>query len=76
MKVQANSSRNHGNMVVPSVKVVNLCSRVERMATELDLLVARGHAKTTWCVMLRMKLAALTVELVWEDWLERMRCTR
>ncbi len=71
MKVQANSSRNHGKMVRPSVRIVNLCTRVEKMAQELDLTVSRGYANTVYCIMLRMKLSALTVELIWEDLLER-----
>lgn len=54
-------------------RIIRLCKSVERLACELDCLTARGHAGTTHAVLMRMKLAAMTADLVTEDLLERMR---
>lgn len=54
-------------------RIIRLCKSVERLACELDSLTARGHAGTTHAVLMRMKLAAMTADLVTEDLIERLR---
>lgn len=56
-----------------SDRIVQLCKDVERMACELDRLTARGHSRTAYAVLLRMKLAAMTTDLVTADLMQRMR---
>jgi len=60
-------------MILP--RIVELCNNVETLATELDRLNACGRGGTTPAVLMRMKLAALTAELVTADLIERMRET-
>ena len=54
-------------------RIVQLCKDVERLACELDRLTARGHSRTVYAVLLRMKLAAMTAELVTADLVERLQ---
>lgn len=56
-----------------SERISRLCISVERLACELDGLTAKGQAGTTRAVMMRMKLAAMTADLVTADLLERLR---
>lgn len=58
-------------MILP--RIVELCNNVETLATELDRLNACGRGGTTPAVLMRMKLAALTAELVTADLIERAR---
>lgn len=54
-------------------RIIRLCSNVELLACALDKLNARGRGASAQAVMLRMKLAALTAELVAADVIERAR---
>lgn len=54
-------------------RIIRLCNSVELLAGTLDRLNARGRGASTQAVMLRMKLAALTAELVAADVIERAR---
>jgi len=56
-----------------STKIIHLCRHVELLACELDRWTARGQAGTARAVLLRMKLAAMTAELVSADLVERMQ---
>jgi crotonobetainyl-CoA:carnitine CoA-transferase CaiB-like acyl-CoA transferase len=56
-----------------SDRIVQLCKDVERLACELDRLTARGHSRTVYAVLMRMKLAAMTAELVTADLVERLQ---
>jgi len=56
-----------------STKIIRLCRHVELLACELDRWTARGQAGTAHAVLLRMKLAAMTAELVSADLVERMQ---
>ena len=55
-----------------SDRIIRLCKDVERLACELDLLTARGHSRTVYAVLMRMRLAAMT-ELVTADLVERLQ---
>lgn len=54
-------------------RIIRLCNSVELLAGTLDKLNARGRGGSVQAVLLRMKLAALTAELVAADVLERVR---
>ena len=56
-----------------SDRIVQLCKDVERLACELDRLTTRGHSRTVYAVLMRMKLAAMTAELVTADLVERLQ---
>ncbi len=56
-----------------SARIIQLCKDVERLACELDRLTARGHSRTVYAVLMRMKLAAMTAELVTADLVERLQ---
>lgn len=56
-----------------SDRIVRLCKHVELLACELDRWTARGQAGSARAVLLRMKLAAMTSELVTADLVERMQ---
>lgn len=56
-----------------SARLIRLCKDVERLACELDRLTTRGHSRTAYAVLMRMKLAALTADLVTADLIERMQ---
>ena len=56
-----------------SDRIIQLCKDVERLACELDRLTARGHSRTVYAVLMRMKLAAMTAELVTADLVERLQ---
>ena len=56
-----------------SDRIIRLCKDVERLACELDLLTARGHSRTVYAVLMRMRLAAMTAELVTADLVERLQ---
>lgn len=56
-----------------SDRIISLCKHVELLACELDRWTARGQAGTARAVLLRMKLAAMTAELVSLDLIERMQ---
>lgn len=58
-------------MIIP--RIVELCNTVEALALELDRLNARGRGHTAPAVLMRMKLAAMTAELVTADVIERAR---
>jgi len=71
-------NRRHGikcrsDWVMISDRIVQLCKDVERLACELDRLTARGHSRTVYAVLMRMKLAAMTAELVTADLVERLQ---
>ncbi|HVG05890.1 MAG TPA: hypothetical protein VM937_13210 [Burkholderiaceae bacterium] len=59
--------------VMMSDRIIQLCKDVERLACELDRLTARGHSRTVYAVLMRMKLAAMTAELVTADLVERLQ---
>jgi len=54
-------------------RIIRLCNTVELLAGALDRLNARGRGASAQAVLLRMKLAALTSELVAADVIERVR---
>jgi len=54
-------------------RIIRLCNSVELLAGTLDKLNARGRGASVQAVLLRMKLAALTAELVASDVIERAR---
>ncbi|MGZ9032372.1 MAG: hypothetical protein ACXW2G_13435 [Burkholderiaceae bacterium] len=54
-------------------RIIHLCNNVELLAYTLEKLNARGRGASAQAVMLRMKLAALTAELVAADVIERVR---
>ena len=56
-----------------SDRIIRLCNHVELLACELDRWTARGQGGTARAVLLRMKLAAMTVDLVTDDLVERMQ---
>ena len=56
-----------------SERIIRLCKDVERLACELDRLTARGHSRNSYAVLMRMKLAAMTADLVTSDLIERMQ---
>ena len=56
-------------------RILKLCNSVEGLAHELDRLNARGRGCTAPAVLMRMKLAAMTAELVAADLIERARQT-
>ncbi len=60
---------------MPSARIIRLCKHVELLALELDRWTARGRAGTTRAVLLRMKLAAMTTDLVTADLIERTRAS-
>ncbi|MGH6612110.1 MAG: hypothetical protein ACRECQ_17845 [Burkholderiaceae bacterium] len=55
---------------------MQLCESVEELARKLDRLTAMGRGHTTPAVLLRMRLAAMTAELVTIDLVERLREAR
>lgn len=56
-----------------SDRIIYLCKHVELLACELDRWTARGQAGTARAVLLRMKLAAMTADLVAADLIDRMQ---
>jgi hypothetical protein len=54
-------------------RIILLCNSVELLAYALEKLNARGRGGSVQAVLLRMKLAALTSELVAADVIERAR---
>jgi hypothetical protein len=54
-------------------RIIKLCDSVEGLAHALDRLNERGRGSTATAVLTRMKLAALTAELVAADLIERVR---
>jgi len=54
-------------------RIFHLCNNVELLAYTLERLNARGRGSSAQAVLLRMKLAALTAELVATDVIERVR---
>ena len=54
-------------------RIIYLCNSVELLAYTLEKLNARGRGASVQAVLLRMKLAALTAELVAADLIERAR---
>jgi hypothetical protein len=54
-------------------RIIHLCNSVELLAYTLEKLNARGRGGSAQAVLLRMKLAALTAELVAADLIERAR---
>jgi hypothetical protein len=58
-----------------SDRIIRLCARVELLACELDRWTARGRGNSARAVMLRMKLAAMTADLVTDELVERMQTT-
>ncbi|MEP6609500.1 MAG: hypothetical protein ABJA83_12580 [Burkholderiaceae bacterium] len=56
-----------------SDRIIRLCKHVELLACELDRWTARGQAGTARAVLLRMKLAAMTADLVAGDLIERLQ---
>jgi hypothetical protein len=61
------------SFVMAAQRIIHLCNNVELLAYTLEKLNARGRGASAQAVMLRMKLAALTVELVAADVIERVR---
>jgi hypothetical protein len=61
------------SVVMAAQRIIHLCNNVELLACTLEKLNARGRGASTQAVMLRMKLAALTAELVAADVIERVR---
>ena len=57
-----------------TAKIHQMCDRVQAMAAELNELTDNGHARTAYAILLRMKLAAATVELVEADLMRRLGC--
>ena len=51
-----------------------MCNKVQAMAAELNQLTDSGHAATAYAIVLRMQLAAATVELVEADLMYRLGC--
>lgn len=60
-------------VMMAAQRIIRLCNSVELLACTLEKLNARGRGASTQAVMLRMKLAALTAELVAADVIERAR---
>ena len=60
-------------MRMMSHRIIQLCKDVERLACELDRLTSRGHSRTVYAVLMRMRLAAMTAELVTADLVERLQ---
>ena len=56
-----------------TLRIIRLCNNVELLAFALEKLTARGRGGSAQAVLLRMKLAALTAELVAADLIERAR---
>lgn len=56
-----------------TLRIIRLCNNVELLAFALEKLNARGRGGSAQAVLLRMKLAALTAELVAADLIERAR---
>lgn len=54
-------------------RIVHLCNSVEMLAYALERLNGRGRGASVQAVVLRMRLAALTSELVATDVIERAR---
>ena len=54
-------------------RIIHLCNNVEVLAFTLEKLNARGRGNSAQAVLLRMKLAALTAELITADLIERTR---
>jgi len=61
------------SVVMGAQRIIRLCNSVELLAGTLDKLNARGRGASAQAVLLRMKLAALTAELVAADVIERAR---
>jgi hypothetical protein len=59
--------------VMAARRIIHLCNNVELLAYTLEKLNARGRGGSAQAVLLRMKLAALTAELVAADLIERAR---
>ena len=58
-----------------SERIARMCTVVGTLARELDLLTAGGHARTVYAVMVRMRLAAMTADLVTADLVERLQAS-
>jgi len=56
-----------------SERINRMCAEVIRVSADLDQLTARGHSETVYAVMMRMKLAAMTVELECTDLVDRLQ---
>jgi hypothetical protein len=54
-------------------RIVHLCNNVEALAYTLEKLSERASSDRAQTVLLRMRLAALTTELIATDLIERVR---
>ena len=54
-------------------RIVHLCNNVESLAYTLEKLSERASSDSAQTVLLRMRLAALTTELIATDLIERAR---
>ncbi len=56
-------------------RILHLCNNVEALALRLEKLNERASGEGAQAVLLRMRLAALTTELIATDLIERARQT-
>ena len=54
-------------------RILHLCNNVEALALRLEKLNERASGERAQAVLLRMRLAALTTELIATDLIERAR---
>ena len=54
-------------------RIVHLCNNIEVLACTLEKLSERASSDSAQTVLLRMRLAALTTELIATDLIERAR---
>ena len=54
-------------------RIVHLCNNIEALACTLEKLSERASSDSAQTVLLRMRLAALTTELIATDLIERAR---
>jgi hypothetical protein len=54
-------------------RIVHLCNNVEALAYTLEKLSERASSNSAQTMLLRMRLAALTTELIATDLIERAR---
>jgi len=52
-------------------EIARLCVKVENLSKDLDLLVAKGHARTSYALFARLQLATAMVELQYKDLIDR-----
>jgi len=52
-------------------EIARLCVKVENLSKDLDLLVAKGHARTSYALFTRLQLATAMVELQYQDLIDR-----